>query len=563
MDGRTMGDVMSDFRNVLAIGATLAFVLAASGCGHGKEAAKQAGQPPGSLPAINKPGPSTFGDAAWLARREANEKNVSVDGSKSFAKVTYKPEVKIVDEALVADSLVGVSSDGHGAVFKNAPPPILALKAGDIFMVKNQFAVKVLGTETDGDQTVLIIDRAMLVDIVQEGEIHLDAPVSFHGPRAVSAQPEAPRSFEFLDLLATPAYAQQGAGARQDTTNYQSDPNLVPGYNTPKPGVGSNSAVDNAKALKNAITDGWTVDDWSVTPADGAATVSLKISKDLAGFEGLITVDGTVSNFTLTSDLQVPGNGTQAISDIIKGMKGQFNFAWKVAKKTPGVWANEDKLNLPAGINIPLGPMLGGLPLALDISTAILIHPALTGGNEFEQGGFTLGFNGDGTSEGLTVQVTEQQSISPVAPNAMVIAFCAPRVELQASPMAMFKSKPVEDTVGKIAEGVDTVVSWVAGKILSPETRASIHNSPFGNFSMTNVLASKADAYVQLIHSAGTTQAANITPAPCKKFELKIDGQYGGEAQLFGMTPNAKTVKTMFTKTYTRVDPDSDFCKSV
>jgi hypothetical protein len=145
-----------------------------------------------------------------------------------------------------------------------------------------------------------------------------------------------------------------------------------------------------------------------------------------------------ISNFTLAGNYTFPGNALQAIGDTLKGMSGKFNFVCEVAKKTPGVWATEDKLNLPAGLTIPLGQFVAGVPLTLDISVALLIHPALTGGNEFEHGAFTLGFNGSGTGEGLTIEVTEQKSISPVAPNAMVIAFCAPRVELQLSPLGPF-----------------------------------------------------------------------------------------------------------------------------
>jgi len=552
---------MSGLIKIRALCATAAFVLVAAGCGHGKQPGPQAAQP-GALPSIAPPGPSTFGDDAWLARRAANAKNVTVDAGRSFAKVTYKPEVKIIDEDLVAGSLVGVSSDGHGAVFTKAPAPILALKAGDIFMVKNRFAVKVLGAQTDGDQTVLIIDRAMLVDIVQEGQIHLESPVSFHGPKIAAAQPEVSGRFSVLDLIATPAEAQEGPGAKQDTTTYQSDPNLQPGYNTPKPRIGSNSATDNAKSFAKSFLPGasdWSVQSWSVTPAQGTAAISLKIAKSVAGFLGLITVNGTVSNFTLAGNLTFPGNGGQSVSDILKGMQGQFNFDWQVAKQTPGGWNNEDKLNLPAGINIPLGPVLGGLPLTLDISMALLIHPALTGGSEFEHGAFTLGFNGTGNGEGLTIQVTEQQSVSAVAPNAMVIAFCVPRVELQASPMGMFNNSALQTAASKI----DTIVGRIAAKILSPETLAAIQSSPFGNFSMSNALASKADVFVQLIHAAGTTQTPNIAAAPCKKFQLKIDGEYGGQAQLFGMTPNAKTTKNMFTKSWVRFDPATDFCKSV
>jgi hypothetical protein len=175
---------MTRLKNVLAMSGLLGLVVAVSGCGRGHEAAN----PAPALP--------SFGDEAWVARKQANEKNVSVTGGNTFAKVTYKPEVEIVDEALVVASLQGVSSDGHGALFKNAPPAILALKAGDIFMVKSQFAVKVLGTQTDGDQTVLIIDRAMLVDLIQEGEMDLDSPNRFIGPKLASAplnsRPAAP-----------------------------------------------------------------------------------------------------------------------------------------------------------------------------------------------------------------------------------------------------------------------------------------------------------------------------------------------------------------------------------
>ena len=42
------------------------------------------------------------------------------------------------------------------------------LKANDILLVKNAFAVKVVATQTTGSQTVLIIDRARLVDVVAE-----------------------------------------------------------------------------------------------------------------------------------------------------------------------------------------------------------------------------------------------------------------------------------------------------------------------------------------------------------------------------------------------------------
>jgi hypothetical protein len=523
--------------------------LTLAGCG--KKAATEA-----PLPAIATAG-KAFGGAAWEAQKIEHDRNVSAGAGRSFANVTYKPEVKIVDEPAVVAALVGVSSDGHGAVFKNAPPAVLALKAGDIFMVKNQFAVKVLGAETDGEQTVLIIDQAKLVDLIQQGEINLDTPISFHGPKLAARQAAAPRAFEFMDLIAAPAYAQSGPGARQDTTNYNGQPSeLQPGYNTPQPGVTSNSATDQAKDFAKDLASGWTVERWSVTPGPDSAAISARLTKDTAGFLAAIAMDGTISNFGFAQHLKFPVDTTQVINGV-KGMSGQMHFTWEVGKGTPGVWAVEDKLKLPAGVNIPLGPLLGGLPLTLDISAALLIHPALTGGNEYEKGGFTLGWNGEGNSEGLTFQITEDQSISPIAPNGMVIAFCVPRVELQVAPLGPFASI---NGISTMATVIDAIVRNASAKILSPQTLNAIHQSPFGNFSVSNALSSKADIFVQIIHTEGATHSANTMSVSCSKVELKVDGQYGGDAQLLGMTPGATTTKPLFTKTLTHWTPHTDLC---
>jgi hypothetical protein len=78
-----------------------------------------------------------------------------------------------------------------------------------------------------------------------------------------------------------------------------------------------------------------------------------------------------------------------------------------------------------------------------------------------------------------------------------------------------------------------------------------------------NILASNADIYIQFITIEGVTHSASETPMPCSKQEIKLTGEGGGDAQLFGLTPGARTTTELFTKTYTRWDPASNFCKSV
>jgi len=204
-----------------------------------------------------------------------------------------------------------------------------------------------------------------------------------------------------------------------------------------------------------------------------------------------------------------------------------MHFLWEIGKGTPGVWAQEDKLSLPVGLSIPLGPALGGLPLSIGISAAFLIHPALTGGDEYSKGGFTIGWvgshsgaaqSGDGT-EGLTFAITDDQNISPIAPNAMVISFCAPRVELKLGLLGSYGGS----TYLKVAAAeIDVIVDAIESKLLPASVYQALQASPLGSVTATNILSSGADLYFQVIHTEGVTHSSNITVAPCSKIELSL-----------------------------------------
>jgi len=534
--------------NTSRILLTLTLLISATSCKKSKPAASQAGANT-PIPTINTSG-GNFGGDTWLDQQAANEKNVTAGAGQSYAHVTYKPSVKVFNESDLEPSLEGIGSDGHGIVFKNAPASVLAIKAGDILMVKNQFAAKVLAAETDGDETVLITDAAKLADIVQNGEINLDTPITFHGPQMSSAiTPQPPPAFHFMDLFETPVYAAQNG-----TGTPAAPGSLTPSYSAPKPGVDGGSATSQIIAAAGALLSDWTVENWSVTPSQNDAVINAKMTKSTGGFVAAITMTGTVSNFQFVQKLKFPTQSSQ-LMNAVHGLSGQMHFVWEIGKQTPGVWATEDKIKLPAGITIPLGPMLDGLPLTLDISAALLIHPALTGGNEYSKGGFTITFDGNSSGMGLTFKIDEDQSISPIAPNAMVIAFCVPRVELKLG-------ATWSDKFSHATAAVDKAISYLKSK-LPASIQNAINNSPLSKMSVTNALASSADLFVQVIHTEGVTHASNITPAPCSKIQLKVTGQWGGDATLFDLVPGASGTRDLFTKTFTRWNPASDFCKSV
>ena len=545
---RSVGQRLTRIAALVVI--TTAVLVAASSC------KKKTPPPPppqtaGAAPAINTTG-GAFDPVNWVQRKAATDQNVSVGAGKSYAHVSYAPAVKTIDQGAVDSALSGISSDGHGIVFQNASAEIRALKAGDIFLVKNQFAVKVLAAETDGAQTVLIVDQAHLADVVSDGDINIDSPITFHGPSTAAVEANPKRPFHWLDLVERPVYAQNGTGTPASGTE------LTPSYSTPKPGLDTTTkASTQAADFLKALTSGWTVETWNVTPGSNNATISAKMTKDAGGFLAVVTMNGTVSNFSFVQHLSFPFDTSQ-IANGVHGMSGTMHFTWEIGKNTPGGWSTEDKLKLPAGVTIPLGPVLEGLPLTLDISAALLIHPGLTGGNEYSKGGFTIGFNGTGSDEGLTFSVDSDQSISPIAPNAMVISFCVPRIELQ---LGLFSSYASNKTLSTAVSAIDKVVSKLMSQ-LPAAMQAALAASPMAGASVSNLLASKADVYVQVIHTEGVTHASNMTIAPCSKQQLKVSAQVGGDASLFGKSASSPT-QDLFSKEFIRWNPASDFCKSI
>lgn len=506
------------------------------------------------IAALNTSGSNSFGggasgNASWAARRAAGDKKISVGQGNSFSHITYKPEVKFIDKADIDASLQGIASDGHGALFKNASAAIKALKAGDILLVKNGFAAKILAAQTDGDQTALIIDRAKLSEVVAGGEIKIDSPIGFHGSNVAAAPQPVRHPFSVMDLIEPPVYAQEGI-------------------------VDANPQHNITTMAKDALISGWKIDNYSFNPGENQAAFTVRVMKDTAGFRSAITIDGNVSNFQFVSDLNFSPNTAQEIINGVSGMSGKVHVLWEIGKNTPGVWAEEDKVKLPVGAKIPLAPVLDGMPLEIELSAALLIHPALTGGNEYSKGEFTIQWVGSKSSasefvepseEGLTFTINDNQSISAVAPTAMVLSLCAPRIELA---LAFFGSWGVYGYTADYflnagAAAIDVALDAIEAHLLPQSMYAALKASPLGSVTATNVLNSNADIYVQVINTEGVTHAPNITLAPCTKTQLKITAQSGGEANLLGLTGNAKKTKDLFTKEFTQWNPASNFCKSV
>jgi hypothetical protein len=499
---------------------------------------------------------SASADGASLEHGQVSP-GVVFGANKTFAKVTYRPEVRTIESAEFRSSLVAVSPDGHVFVFHQPPAEIHALKAGDVLLIRNQLARKVLGAADDGEETYVVTDVAMIADVVQDGEISVDVPLIFSGPKAAAVPLPRHSAPDLLGLLVRSAYAQ---GAL--------DPAEVIRKNAEQ--QGTQDALKNL--VKGLVVSGWTVAQLQGAGQGDAYNYSVVLVKNFQGFVGKVAASGFINNFRFWSRINVSGGLISSIRTGVDHMTGKLHFDWEVAKGTPGAWNLQDPVKLPGTLSVPLGPLLGGLPLTLEMSSAILIHPALTGGSQIQTGGFTITLNGglngsiasggavdEGSSIDQTFQITNDAGISAVAPDAMVIAYAAPRFELQLSPFG--------DIGKQIASAVESYQKYESKALAIVNRFAPSLADAWKNMNVlkqiSNVVKSNADVYAQLVSTEGVVHAPTISMVPCSKKWLEFSAQIGTAANIAGMTPNAKRSTTVFAKKYERADPPSNFCEKV
>jgi hypothetical protein len=251
-----------------------------------------------------------------------------------------------------------------------------------------------------------------------------------------------------------------------------------------------------------------------------------------------------------------------------------MNFKWEVSTETPGAKTGDYHIKLPAGLEIPLYEYCDGLPLYLEVSSALILKPALSGGQEYSRGAFRINFSGyqhfsgskgnidaDGNVTG-DIQFLESQNISALAPLGMVVAVAAPRVELS---FGLTKIFPM-DNLETAAEKVDAVADFLAKKTLSPDQYAIFTEKMGKDFlskGIKNVTQSDATAYFEMVTSAGMSFSGMSAIAPCTRLDVHLWGKVGVSAQLLGMAMGSAG-KDIFKRDFTHIDPPGNhLCESV
>ena len=483
--------------------------------------------------------------------------SVPLQGSGS-AKVTYQTNVHTLTQAEAVHSLKGISSDGMSLLFDSSNPTVAGLKSGDVLLLKGLAARKVLAAEVQGSQVIVITRQASLPEIVKDGKIHVSAPIHFGTLRS---QVDAPKTFleeQWANVWPGTVYAQGPDSVAFDDAVSK----------------GKADAFKNlASSAVHSVVDDWDTS-FSATPAGGKVNLNLVATKKVGGFVAKITGDGYLADFDFASDIAVEQSTTQRLDAGFKKVNGLMNFTWEVATDTPGGHTEEGRIKLPAAIEIPLYEYLDGLPLYLEISSAMILKPALTGGKEYSHGAFRITYDGyqhfaakegnvdsDGNVTG-DIQVLEDQNISALAPLGMVVAFAAPRIELSFGLKKIFPMSDFADAAGK----VDLIADQAAKRLLSDDQYQKFKNSLNG-FSFTKAvqtaLGSDAAAYFEFVASSGMSYTGSSVIAPCSRTDIHLIGKVGASAEAFGQALGT-TEKDIFKKDFSRISPPGiKLCEAV
>jgi hypothetical protein len=479
-----------------------------------------------------------------------NEGNSSLPSSGSgFAKVSYQPAVHTVDLQETVRTLQGISSDGASLLFDSSNPQVANLKAGDVLLMKGLAARKIMAAETQGSQVILITRQASLPEVIKDGTVHLDAPIRFGTLQSQTPAPPAYLPEALRDLLPGTVYAQGPDSAL---------------FNQAQAKGRADAFKNLASGAVHSVVDGWDTK-FSVTPAGGKVNIDIQLTKDVGGFRGKITGQGYLADFGFDSDIAVQQSTTERLEAGFKKINGLMNFTWEVAVDTPGGLTEKSRIKLPAAIEIPLYQYLDGLPLFLEISSAMIINPALTGGKEYSKGAFRITYDGyqhfsakkgNIDSSGKVtgdIQILEEQNLSALAPLGMVVAFAAPRIELSFGVKKIFPMTDMQEAASK----VDALADQLAKRVFSEEQYGQFKNA-LGDFSLSKAvsmsLGSEAAAYFEFVSSSGMSYSGSSVIVPCSHTDIHLTGKVGASAQAFGQSVGAVD-KEIFRKDFSRNNP--------
>lgn len=466
----------------------------------------------------------------------------SVSQPGNAFEVEYSNKTTIVDMQTVARRFRGTTEDHRIFLFEDSPGLRQKLIPGKYVLFEGLDLRKVDALAIDPHSKNLVVgtEKANLRDALKSANVQISVPVDFgdlFDQMAAHAAPQQPGT-RFGRLLNSPSRLWNWI-----------QPTVYAGL--------SNDEVEGEVQFSDSDFANWHCHYHYSRNPDHSLTFEANLEREANGLNVFLNAKGRVNRFIQQVSLVVTKDGN--LHEYYKngGLHGTLDLDWVIKTsevKTPN---DEVRFKLPGKITIPLTE-LTKLPMSIQISEALLFHPAFTGKNQVAKGAFHVDFSGD---EGVKIDSSGMQAdgqgsgdstinqsfaFAPLSAFGLVMAVAAPRIELRS--------------------GTEEI--WDLGKIPLPSSMAEsltdvlLKNTIAGKWfdkKVGNPLSIEAAAYFQLVLSTTAAHSGMQSLVPCQQFTSLAEGQLGVDAEWLGNNTNWPPVK-LFSKNIVQRQPDSKIC---
>jgi hypothetical protein len=418
--------------------------------------------------------------------------------------IQWTKNTVVVDGNTAQKALTSVSHDGHVLVFNTSDSRITSLTAGQVLLLEDLGARRVLGTVRQGPVTAVATNAASLADIIQDGTIQF---------------PNKSRDPVILD--------------QQDTS--------------PGPGVDHLSGdVDDWKYTASSDTGGNDPNDLNF---------SFEAQKHLGGMDASVKGKGQLKNAGFSFMADIHGAKLQKLY-FTAPVEGNLKVDWTVVASGPNSGIGERRLRLPTFFKEIF--VANHLPFLYEVSANLIFTPGLGGTKDTVSGGFNVVYKGKGgfaatDKDGSPIremeaspQSVEKVTSSALAPHGIVIAVNAPKIALSFGTTSFMEA--VHSSIpGAIKKsGVADAFEPQLAKFLSKDT--------------PDFFRTEGGAYVQWVNEYDYAGSGPMSIVPnCSTTHFNLIASGGFDSRLLGLS--GKGSFELFKTGLSKTDPDVAGCR--
>jgi hypothetical protein len=430
---------------------------------------------------------------------------VSASGYAQSA-IQWTKNTVVVDSNTAQGALTSVSTDGHVLVFSTSDPRILNLASGQVLVLEDLGARRVLGTVRQGLLTAVATNAAALTDFIQDGTIQF---------------PNTSKAPTILD---------------------QQDTNFAPG-------------VDERG--ENALTG--VVNEWQYTAKGDTDNNNLEFSfsgeKHLNGFDARVQGEGHLENSGFSFLADIHGAKLQKLM-FTAPIQGNLKVNWAAKTSGPNSGIGERRLRLPAFFKEIF--VANHLPFLYEISANLIFIPGLGSQKDSVSGGFEVNYEGKGgfmaTAKDSTPvkqmeaspQSVQKVASSALAPHGVVLAVNAPKIAFSFG-------------TGSFMEAVHSSVPTVLKNSRSADAFEA-RLSKFLSKDNPDFFKTEGGAYVQWVDQYDYTGSGPLSVVPdCTTTHFNLTASGGVDAKLLGL--DSKGTFDLYSSQSTKTEPDIPACR--